>query len=448
MKKTFANPKASIPLNAIDRSYLIPEGNDAPWFPMCITATAQLRQPLNAAQVIDALHHVEQRFPQLRLGYTLDLERLRWQRAADVKTHLASIVHRSDTSDLESALAQLMQVNNTPVSHPITIHIHDRNLIVKMHHSFGDGKFLLQLLAYLLLALADPAQLKALPDLPDHYHIPLRRLVGRHLAQVGRGWWQSIAQYHADYQHDTQAHDSSRESITSGSPMGVTRHIIPATVMAALDEIRAQLDHISLNTLLQVLIAKRLRQLQLIDPTVTYTIPVDLHRYLPQPDTFYPGNLASQIRLRGQIDSDLPTACEQLQQQISQQLEAASPLVDIPNFWLLGLGGRKTYERVNRDWLLSAIHNDPRFFVLTNLGNLDSLFAPLLDTIAPEAGVYLSVPLMGGPHLVLSFNTYAGQGNLAITYDPQVLSAKQIADIRQMFDLEWLHQEVNHVLAD
>jgi hypothetical protein len=111
------------------------------------------------------------------------------------------------------------------------------------------------------------------------------------------------------------------------------------------------------------------------------------------------------------------------------------PLVGVPSEWLLALGGQKTYQSVNRDWLLKSTNTDSRFFVMTNLGNLDMMLGDFDGKIdSPN----LIVPLMGAPPLVLSINTYQGQGNIAITYDPRVLDLTQINDFCSMFDVEWL----------
>ncbi len=78
--------------------------------------------------------------------------------------------------------------------------------------------------------------------------------------------------------------------------------------------------------------------------------------------------------------------------------------------------------------------SDPRFFVLTNLGALDERFQPLVDQLKGLVGVFLLVPLMGGPHLVISVNTLQGQANIAFTYDPRVLTEAQVDAVFEGLD--------------
>jgi hypothetical protein len=72
-------------------------------------------------------------------------------------------------------------------------------------------------------------------------------------------------------------------------------------------------------------------------------------------------------------------------------------------------------------------------FVLSNLGSLDGDYADLAPYLDLEQGVYAASPLMGGPPLLLVFSTIAGEGQLSITYNPQVLSEAQVDSLLTLF---------------
>jgi hypothetical protein len=226
----------------------------------------------------------------------------------------------------------------------------------------------------------------------------------------------------------------------TGSPMGVRLRLLSSNVMQSLTDLRLELSktsgvRISLNTLLQVLIGRRLMQLGIGGSCPTYTIPVDLHRYLRDPSEFYPCNLVTQIRIKAIAGpaQDLCADCIELQRQVDHRLAHAEPLANLLSEALLGLSD-SAFTRTYRAWLLQSINTDKRPFVLTNLGNLDAHFDPLRSFVDMTAGIFLAVPLMAGPHLVFSFSTLGTQGHLTTTYDPRVFSADQVEHIHDLFD--------------
>ncbi|NJR12925.1 glycosyltransferase [bacterium] len=424
-----------IPLNAGDKLFLIPEtdNSDGTHFPMSLIVCASLRRAVTLPEVGAAVSAVNRRFPQFRLGYRLDPFKDRLVRVAegDLESYLASLVQPiTFNGPLEAALAALLSVNNTPISQPVLVTLHQSTLIMRMHHSFGDGKFLFHLLATVLSALLTPQVFEVLADLPPHYGLTLWQLIAQTPGQRRRvfgKWLQTLRGSVQEYQRDTTVLKSNTlDPIRSGSSMSVQLRTLPPPVMRRLNSLRQRLattEKISLNTLLQVLFAKCLCDMGLIRLPAIYSIPVDLHRYLPNPDTFYPGNLASQIRVAGRPVFDLQEEAQHLQQQIQAQLDALIPLAMVPSEWLLMAAGRKTYKkRESGGGLNASINNDPRFFILTNLGALDDLFAPVVAHLERPAGVFLLVPLMGRPPLVISVNTLHEQTHLALTYDPRVLS--------------------------
>jgi hypothetical protein len=269
---------------------------------------------------------------------------------------------------------------------------------------------------------------------------PIWRVIWQNMRQGSHVMWQfvkSLSGYYQDYHHDVQGNSAtSRIPIVSGSPMGVRFKSISADCLALLNDIK---QDISLNTLLQVMIGEHLKKFNIQQEPITYTIPVDLRRYLSESDVYYPSNLASQIRITLPDTSSPVERIQILQQQISEKLQKKEPLVGIPGEWLLAMGGKKTYQAVNRDWLLKSTHNDPRVFILSNLGKLDSFFTPFEDVLAEVFLPQLVIPLMGSPPLVFSFNTLCHQGNIALTYDPQLFSSEQIDSVLSVFDSSKIH---------
>jgi hypothetical protein len=435
----------SIGLNSIDRWYVVPETDDpeGPFFPMCIVTTVTLKQPPQVTAMVEALRAVERKYPQFRLGYRLDYRRTRYQRIPDgeLDSYLASLVQTGPVEQShDETISLAIRTNNTPMSQPLAILLQGNRVILKMHHSFGDGKFLFLLMSRLLLALADPAAFDRLPYLPPHFGLPMWRVIAQSPRQIARtfgGFLNTLRQYATPA---TDAPHKALDPIVSGSEMLVIFKTVPAQTLGAWNDLRASLSsdvHVSLNTLLQVLVSHRLIELGLMSPGPTYTVPVDVHRYLRSPDDYYPGNVASQIRLTlpARPAIDLKADCLELQQQANERFERAAPLSAIPMDWLLMLAGDATYKRENRKWLLGAMKTDSRWFVLTNLGSLDSDFEPLAASVDFASGVFLVVPLMGAPPLVLSFNTLGGQGNFAVTYNPRVLSAEQVNSILDSISL-------------
>jgi NRPS condensation-like uncharacterized protein len=448
MKKMSANPPKRIPLNAIDRSYLLPESDSAgsAFFPMCIVATGSFNIEPERAPVVDALRRVDAKYPQFRLAYRLDLAQLQWMRLAeaDLSQHFDSLVQLSTVEGkAANCVSHIISTNNTPLEQPFTIWLHAQFIIIKMHHSFGDGKFLLKLLGLLMQAIGAPAAFAQGPALPAHYTLSTWRLIGQSPKQaahvVGSALrWVTVGWKQTQRNTSKSQRPEGLEPIMSGTAMQVILKTIPPPTIALLNELRRGLPttaHISLNTLLQVLLARRLADVGLVKPPITYSIPVDLHRYLKNPSAFYPGNLAHQIRITvSEPLDDLPLHCATLQTEINRQLDEAHPLVNLLSEWLFQRASRRIYERLNREWLLASMDTDPRFFVLTNLGTLDGDFEPCREAIDASKGVHLIVPLMGAPSLVVGFDTLMGQGNLSITYDSRVLTADQINDILVIFD--------------
>jgi hypothetical protein len=437
------NTPQTIPFNIIDRSYLISETEqeNSAYFPMSIVTVVKLRSSITQGRIVVVLHALVKQYPNLRLGYRLDVANRRWVKVSSehLTDHLSACVREiSQMKSMDDTISEVVASNNMSLTQPLNVFIAEDYLMLRMHHSFGDGKFLFLITQYLLAEL----QQKPVNRLPlsDQWRMPLWQVIWQSVGQGTQVMWQfvkSLFSYYQDYQQDTSdaGRNTERVPITTGRPMSVCFKTIASDGLVLLKEMQ---QGFSLNTLLQVLIEERLHQLGLITRPTTFTIPVDLRRYLRDPNLHHPGNLASQVRLTIDTETSIVQRCETLQTQLQQQLQNKMPLASIPGEWLLALGGNKLYQSVNRDWLLKSTYNDPRFFVLTNLGNVDTVFDPVGDLLSDCFEPQLVVPLMGGPPLVFSFNEHGNQGNLAVTFDPQILSRLQVETILEAFEMPFL----------
>jgi len=442
-----------IPFNGIDRYYNVPETDDpdGPYFPMCMVMALALREPLQPDQLVRGLHLVEAKYPQFRLAYTLDYKANGWRRVSDeqLDQHFESMARCDADGELIDLYTQAIPTNNTPLSLPITFTIHNHHLVVKIHHSFGDGRFAVRLIPYVLLAALDQPAFAALPDLPRNFNLPLWKGVWRKpsvglrmLVNCVRGLWSSYKDFTAKPDWDMSGVEL--QPIRSGSPMRAIQQIVPLETVTALEQIRKQIGgtvKISLNTLLQVALAHRLMQLGLQRNPPTYTIPIDLGRYFDA-DTFYAGNLASQIRHRAtkRSEPDFVADCLELQTRLDHDIPRQLPLAMLPLEWLLASGGAARYQKVNRDWLLDGQKTDPRLFVLSNVGRLTD-FERVLPYFDPESGMPMGAPLMGGPPLAVVVAFLSGKLIITAAYDPNRLTAEQVETAMQAFDPAWITSE-------
>ncbi len=454
MTKTFAEPPRTIPLNAIDRSYLIPETADinGSYFPMSPLGVITLKRTLDPGSVAEALRLLDTHIPQLRLAYTLDLQHSRWQRVPDPQreAYFDTLVTCSadPAASLETILSETICTNIEPFQQPLSIILHGKHFIIRLNHSFADGMLGAVILKAVLAALAGPEHLNALPKFERYHGLSLWRLIAqspKRIVQVSKGWFQSLRSYYPSAETDllSEWHNPDRKPVMCGSPMAVRLYTIEAEAVTQLKHLKANFSQdgaVSMNTLLQVLLAHRLHALGYLGQRVTYSIPVDLHRYMDHAAEYYPGNLSSQIRVKVTEHplTDIAAHCHTVEAEVQTQLENAAPLVNLPYEWLMRLAGRRTYNRLNREWLLASIHTDPRLFVLSNLGNLTRAFRDFDNLIDFDAGLYSIGPLMGGPPLISTFNIVGKRGHVAVTYDPQIFSQDQIDEIFALFQTDWL----------
>lgn len=445
-------PPETIRLSSLDLCFLIPETEDVAgvYFPMSLVGCIPLKRPLQLEEFVAALRQVNQRFPQFRLGYKLDYVRNRWVRVPDdqLESYLASCVEkRSSSLDVAQKLSEAISTNITPFYKPIMFYLEDHHLVIKTHHTLGNGHFFGQMMGYLLLAIADPATFEKLPPLPMNFGMPVRDLIfqtPRQGLRILAGAIKSFIEYYKDSRPTPSTQDTRPEfpPIVSGSTMGVVCKQVPSDVMKRLNNMKIALSQnadITLNTLLQVLMAFRLAELGLTGTTPIYSIPVDLHRYLKNPRDYHPGNLNGQIRIKssGITGRDLLAECTELQQKSDEQLESYEPMLMFPGESVLAINTR-AYKMVNRRWLLSPIKTGQRFFIFSNLGRLDIVVRPLRKLVDASQGIFTATPLMGDIPLVFNFNMTSGCGNLTAIYDPRVLSQEQVQAIIGLFDMEWI----------
>jgi len=447
-----ASPE-TIHFNAVDRYYLIPESDDfdGAYFPMLVCGGVELNQPLERAQIVAAFKRINARFPAFRLAYELDTHADRWRKVANLDAHFEQMAQNSADMPLEIAEAEAVRANITPISCPLqaTLYGEGRQLTLRIHHSFADGNFGLKLLSHLIVAAFDPDVYEHLPDLKMDYSLPIWRIAWDSPRQGLTMLWNWIRTFKSsvtDYKGTGEVVGYSPELIRNGSPVSVMRCKLPRSTMTAIGRVRREFSKptpITLNTLIQVLIAHRLIELGILPPDrpVEYTQPIDLQRY-KRDSVIYAGNLAGQVRLKI-APRDLHTDCTEFQSKLESDLEDGLPLSTLPSEWLLAATGRRFYKKINRDWLSSSVKTDGRFFVFSNLGILDADFKPAQPFITPQSQLALSGSLIGAPPLLVLLAILGGEGHLTFTYNPRVLSPSQIEQIASAFTPEWLaqHQE-------
>jgi hypothetical protein len=426
-----------IRLTILDRESVIPETADraGPHFPRSVAIAMRLKQPVDPAVLTAALRKVDDRFPQFRLAYTLDSEHSCWQRVPDseLDEHLASLV-RVETSDAELAelLSNLIITNNMPFSRPLGIVLRGNDIVFKINHVLGDAACLFPLIRAVVLAILDPDEFSALPDLPLNFGLPLWRVVtqspGR-AVQVFIRWFVILREWLGEWRTPACSTPSLSEKasklapMVSGSPMKVVLKTIPRETLKTLRKIKHVVSAdgpVSLTTVLYVLLGKRLAELGFVGKEHWYTFPVDLRRYLKHPSAFVAGNLGGEQRVHVSEDGvrDLAHECAEVHRQLNRKVNALEPLATVPMLWLLALPGDRFYNRVT---------------LRTKKGG---------NGVDLAHGVFIAVPLIGTLRIVISFAIVGEQGNWTLTYDPNMFSAAQIEDLLAMFDPDWLERHL------
>lgn len=437
-----AAPPNSLPLNVIDRQFLVPETDDfsnGAYLPMTIAAVVHPRQMPSIEELRDALIRLDDSFSHYRLSYRLDPGTPRWVRvpAEDRIAYLNARVQVVEGLTVDEHLAASVQQNLQPLDAPVNVFLCEDAICVHLYHPFGDGRFLFELTARLLAALYRPEYLE---QSGNRHFVPLREVVMSSLPQAmkvlghtARRMGEKAGRYITALLPASNGNGSAYKSVyqptVSDSDMQVMHIEIPPETMA---EIRSIVQHIypveriSLNTFFQIYFAFRLEQKGLVEWPVELTTLVDLRRYMSDPGTFYPGNCIGNIRLTMQ-ESDFVAACVDFQTRIAQQVKSAYPLSDIVGNWFLSWAGDTAFKQVLQDWHLKGSVQDRRFFTLTNTGRLDDVFEPVNEYILPD--VRLVTPIMGAAPLVIAFVSYNDYGHFTATYKPDILSREDILEI-------------------
>ena len=441
----------TIDFNIVDRAFLIPETDDltGTHFPMTIMSILPLREVPTVADVVRALHLLVERIPHLRLAYQLQPEKSRWIRVpeTELESYLESLVRKIDADDIEALVSEHLEENITPISQPIQIIMANQHLVIRMHHSFGDGMFLFFFNQCLLTALFAQDKLDSLPEFSG-WRYPMWKLIWRDMTMARTVFWKWLRSLagivdEPQLQVAEPPPAEKRRPIVSGVKQCATFRQVAIESLNTLKTIRDKLSEkkrLSMNTLLQILVAERLSEMGLVNLPTKYSIPLDLHRYLKNPHELFAGNLSSQVRVVLPPCDNWMERCHELQARIKAQLDGLMPMVGLPSEWLLALAGDKTYKSVNRDWLLKSIDTDTRFFVLSNLGDLDSMLGDFTDFIHTPNAV---TPLMGAPPLVVGINTFQGCMNISLMYDPLVLDTQKIDEFCVMFSPQWLQEKLD-----
>ncbi len=447
-----------IRLSIIDRYHVVPETADrrGPHFPIAGLAAFRLREPIASAVFIAALRAVDNKYPQFRLGYRLDTQHYCWQRVPDseLDEHIASMVTvESGSTDLAMRLSSLVSTNNMPLANPLRIFLQDKEVIFKIDHVLGDGDFMSRLIFLVMLATLSPDEFGALPDLPMIFGLPAWRLLTQSPGRAVRVILRSLVSWREWFTPSRPAPRLAKDSPTlnpavSGSPMKVVLKTLPPAALDALKQVKhaaSSDEKVGLTTVLYVLINKRLVELGYIGKDHWYNYVADLHRYLPHPRAFVPGNLLGDLRIHvaEEVAPDVVHECVEVQRKLDRKLETLEPLTNIPMLWLLKLPGNWLYNRVWRS-MLNSCQLDPReFFFLTNVGDLSLRLRirKMQSRLDLAYGTFFAAPVLGNVRLTFCFCIVGGQGNLTLTYDPLVFSETQIQDILALFDQEWLEKQ-------
>lgn len=433
-----------LPLNVVDRQFLVPETDDianGAFLPMTIAVVVRPRIMPSVATVQDALILLDNKFPQFRLGYTLDPVTPRWIRVTDehLTSYLQNRVQKIDVDDLDEHLSTYVRKNLSPIEDPLKIFVCNKAVCIHMYHPFGDAIFLFQFTASLLAALFEPENFE---QADDRFLVPLREVVMKDFSQTMKVFGQTFKRirekatnYVSGPSSSSVLVDANQESLYRTTVTGTKMHVmhveIPPDRMSQIQSNVQSLptnQKISLNTYFQVYFAFRLNDMGLVDWPVELTTLVNLRRYMKYPESFFPGNCISNIRLA--IDrSSFADACNDYQNQLYQQIDNAYALSDIVGNWLLASAGDTAYKQANRNWYLNISPKERRFFTLTNAGQVDDIFKPVSDYILPD--IRLITPIMGSPPLVIAFTSFNNYGHFTATYKPDILSRE---DIHQILD--------------
>lgn len=431
----------TIPLNVIDRVFLVPETEDihGTYFPTSFARMAHLYQMIDRERLVDALMRLDERFPQLRIGYRLNMDKLRLERHPDAgkRQYYESLVtHYKADEPYEEVIAKMMSTNTEPLGTPVNIFYQGDYIYVKATHVIGDARFDAMFMVHLMIAYIDPEKFETFPELDPNFYISIWNVIWRNpiigvsvMASFIITALQKIFRYRSETKQSPKKSEfETLAPMVSHSPVGFHTAAFSKETVDQLNTLRKQLipdKKVSLNNIMNVEIALRLQEMEYLGQTVCYTIPVDLRRYIPKDTQFYPNNLASQIRVTIK-DTDVASICEKLQQGTTRAYRRFEPLSGMPAEWVLNWLPRHLYDRLHRNWMLNPVRNPERFFVLSNIGRMEDYYAPIEEHVNPRQHGAL-VPL--DTPVIIAFATSNGIGLLSSSFDPRIISQKDIAKL-------------------
>jgi len=440
MKK--AHPPKHIPLNVIDRQFLVPETDDftnGSYLPMTVTAAIRPRIMPSVASLQNAIIQVDTEFPQYRLCYTLDLVTPRWVRVPDENRieYLKNRVQKSEVDTVEEHLTYYIRYNLFPLEEPLKIFICNDSLCFHFYHAFGDGRFCTQIVASILTALFKP---ESFEQTDNPFFIPLRevamsnfpqtmKVIGHVVKQAGK----KATNYISGLSTPSIVVDPTKNSVyqatISGTKMDAAYVEIPPDKMKQIKSIVSSLSttpQISLNTYWQIFFAFRMNEMGLVNWPIELTALIDLRRYMKGPKRFYPGNCINNIRLTINKASFV-NACVDYQSQLEKRINNAHPLADMFITQLLALAGDTAFRQANRHFYLKVSPQERRFYAFTNAGRLDNVFQPIRDYIFPD--IRFVTPIMGAAPLVILFTSFNNYGLFTATYKPDIISKEDVLRI-------------------
>ena len=436
------HPPKYLPLNVIDRQFLVPETDDfanGSYLPMTVTGVYHPRVMPSVASLQDALIQVDTKFPQYRLSYTLDPITPRWIRVSDENRieYLKDRVKKVEVDTVEEHLTYYVQHNLSPLENPFQVFICNESLCFHFYHPFGDGKFCTQIVASVLIAIFKPERFESTEN---QFFIPLgkvamsnfpqtMKVIGHVVKQVSK----KATNFISGLSTPTKTIDLDQNSIyrptVSGTKMHVAYVKIPPDKMKQIRSVVKNLSTtstISLNTYLQIFFAFRMNEMGLVNWPIELTALIDLRRYMKGPKRFYPGNCINNIRLTINKSSFID-ACIDYQSRLNKQINSAYPLSDMFGNWLLALAGDTAFKRANLHWHLKVSPQERRFYTLTNAGRLDNVFKPIRDYLLPD--IRLITPIMGAAPLVILFTSFNNYGHFTATYKPDIISKEDVLRI-------------------
>ncbi|MEO1288156.1 MAG: hypothetical protein AAFV93_10340 [Chloroflexota bacterium] len=445
----------TIPLNCIDRVFLIPETEDihGSYFPVTIGRLTHFKSPITKQQLLDALVRLDDHFPQLRLRYRINVETLKFEKIPDSDrlSYFESLIEEVEgDAEPDDVMADLISYNTMPLGSLYNFRFRNNEFYLKIHHVAGDGRLLESFQQAMMYAIFMPEKLDSLPYADKKFWIPIQKVIWNNplmgIAVLARFAWMIGTRFFklvvaritggsAQQNANKKADDSN--AITSHTAMGFATAVIEPENFKRLKKLRRQVvegEKVSLNNILNVELALRLQKMGYLGQRVTYTIPVDLRRYMPKDANFYPSNLSSAIRVTTN-SNDPAKVCQQITAETTRAFYSFEPLIGMPWEWLTGLLPRAMYDRMHRNHRMTAKPDPERFFILSNVGALDRVHGDFNPYIEPLQ--YGTLAATDTPILII-FGSMHGYGIWTASFNPKIISKEEVQQLMNFNDQPYL----------